>query len=331
MEKSTDIHKINGGLQAKIIMEGKMTGYDIYSDVSLDMAFDLAEKYDIKYVPMDVMLNGKITTSKGLMGFDEMHTYYEELRHGAMTGTSQISQAVYEDIFTTCVKEGRSLMYLALSSGLSSTYDSACLVLSEIKEEYGEDNVHIEVIDTLGATGGMGMLAELAGINRDAGMDLKENAEYIREYTHRIHYWFMVEDLMFLKRGGRVSGASAVIGTALNIKPVLEINSIGKLDTVAKKRGLKLAMKELADLFMSNRGDPLFEKTLNEKHREELDRLKNRVYMCSSDRMADLEILKEMILKLRPESDIRITPLGPVIGAHTGPDMIAVINFGNVR
>lgn len=308
-----------------------MTAYDIYSDVSLDMAFDLAEKYDIKYVPMDVVLNGEIYASKGLMSLDDMHAYYEKLRHGATTGTSQISQAVYEDIFTACVKEGRSLMYLALSSGLSSTYDSACLVLSEIKEEYGEENVHIEVIDTLGATGGMGMLAELAGINRDAGMDLKENAEYVREYAHRIYYWFMVEDLMFLKRGGRVSGTTAVLGTALNIKPVLEINSIGKLDTVAKKRGVKMAMKELADRFMSNRGEPLFERALNEKHREELNSLKNRVYLCSSDRMADLEVLKDMLLKLKPESDICITPLGPVIGAHTGPDLMAVIHFGNAR
>ena len=161
----------------------------------------------------------------------------------------------------------------------------------------------------------MGPLAESAFANMEAGMSLKENADWLREHAKRVNLWFKVEDLMYLKRGGRVSAATAVIGTALNIKPILRINDEGKLETIDKKRGSKLAIKSLVERF-ENTFDPT---------------VSDVVYVCCADCMDDANTLKDMILENHPELKVRVTMLSPIIGAHTGPDMLALIHYGTGR
>lgn len=287
--------------------------YLIFSDVSLDIDANFEKENDIRYIPMEYVLGEEIFHCAQPESNEMMHIYYEKLRQKIVTQTSQITPSRYVEIFEPLVKEGVQIIYISLSSGLSNTYESALLAVQNLKEDY--DDVQIEVIDSLGATGGMGLLVEAAVNNRREGMAFEENAKWLRDHAKYINYWFKVEDLMYLKRGGRVSAATAVVGTALNIKPILTINSNGKLETIDKKRGNKLAFKAILDKFEQN-----YDKNMGKV-----------VYICCSDCMNDSETLSDMLLEKYPDLVIRKTMLSPIIGAHTGPDMLALIHFGTAR
>lgn len=287
--------------------------YLIFSDVSLDIDMEFAKENDVKYVPMEYVLGENTYYCERPESDEMMHEYYDKLRNKIETHTSQITPNHYYEIFEPYVKDGKEIIYLSLSSGLSNTYESALLAVNNLKEDY--DNVKIEVIDTLSATGGMGLLCEAAVNNRKSGMSLEENATWLREHASNISHWFKVEDLMYLKRGGRISAATAVIGTALNIKPILKIDAEGRLQTIDKKRGTKLALKALIDKFEEN-VDFSYGKT---------------VYISCADCMEDADNLKKLLLELHPDLVIRTTMLSPIIGAHTGPDMLALIHFSKKR
>lgn len=285
--------------------------YSIYIDVSVDTAPEIIEKNDIKLVPMAYTIGSEQRTCVQLESEETLHDFYDQLRNGADSGTSQITPAYYEETFAEEVKAGRGILYISLSSGLSNTYSSSMVAISNLKEEYGE--VHIETVDSLAATGGMGLLLELAIRNRSAGMSLEDNARNLRDRALEISHWFMVDDLMFLKRGGRVSAATAVVGTALNVKPMLKIDDMGKLVTISKQRGRNKTIKQLVELYI-NAYDASLEQDIMIVH---------------SDCSEDAEKLKAMIEEANPNAKIRIQMLSPIIGAHTGPDMLAVIHWGN--
>lgn len=287
--------------------------YLIFADVSVDIDTKTAQEKGISFVPMEYVLGEDTFMCSHPESDEMMHNFYEKLRDKVETHTSQITPNFYYEFFEPYVKDGKSLLYISLSSGLSNTYESALLAVENLKEDY--ENVNIEVVDSISATGGMGLLCESAADNRDAGMGLAENADRLRENAKLINHWFKVEDLMYLKRGGRVSAATAIIGTALNIKPILKINSEGKLDTIDKKRGNKLAIKTLID-----------------KYEETMDGdISKTVYICCADCMEDAENLKSQLLEKYPDLTIRTTMLSPIIGAHTGPDMLALIHYGKTR
>ena len=295
-------------------MQIVMKDYEIFADVSIDIDKEFADKNGLKYVPMEYVL-GEDTFSCTEPESDEMmHNYYEKLRGKVETHTSQIVPYNYICLFEPYVKEGKDILYISLSSGLSNTYESALMAARELKEDYPDSNVL--VVDSLAATGGMGLLTEIAFKHKQAGMDINENADKLTEYAKRISYWFKVEDLMYLMRGGRVSATTAILGTALNIKPLLTVNDKGKLETIDKKRGNKQAMKAMIERFEKN-FDPDFYPV---------------VYICCSDCVEEAEKLKGMVLEKQPGAEVKITMLSPIIGAHTGPDMIALIYFnkGNV-
>lgn len=287
--------------------------YEIFTDVSVDIDRDFAAQNHIRYVPMDYVLGTETFHCEAPESDEMMHQYYDRLRNKITTQTSQIVPYHYISVFEPYIKEKKPILYICLSSGLSNTYESALMAVKTLKDSY--DEVSIEVVDSLGATGGMGLLAESACVNRDKGMSLEENAAWLRTYARKINYWFKVEDLMYLKRGGRISAATAVMGTALNIKPILIVNSEGKLDTVAKKRGSRQALKHIIDQFEA-RFDPS---------------ISNSVYICGSDSMAEAQVLKEMVLEKHPGLDVRTTMLSPIIGAHTGPDMLSLIYYGTEK
>ena len=287
--------------------------YYIFADVSIDIDKDYAAEHDIHYVPMEYVLGEDTFHCEAPESDSMMHEYYEKLRNKIATHTSQITPNHYIEVFEEYVKEGKEIVYLSLSSGLSNTYESALMAVKLLEEDY--DEVKIEVVDSLGATGGMGVMVELAVNNREAGMNYKENSQWLREHADNINYWFKVEDLMYLKRGGRVSAATAIMGTALNIKPILTIDKNGKLQTIDKKRGNKLALKAMVERFNANY-DPSVLKT---------------VYLSCADCTDDADMLKTLIEECRPEAEVKITMLSPIIGAHTGPDMISLIYYGGTR
>lgn len=287
--------------------------YLIFTDISADVDADFVKEHDIRYVPMEYVLGKETHLCDRPATDEEMRFFYEQLRNKVLTQTSQITPNHYMELFEPLLKEGKDIMYLSLSSGLSNTYESALLAAKNLKEDFPD--AQIEIVDTLGATGGMGILIEAAAENRTAGMEIAKNAAWLREHACNVNFWFKVQDLMYLKRGGRVSAATAVVGTALNIKPILCINAEGKLDTIDKKRGTKLAIKALLDYFDAN-----YEASLG-----------NLVYICCADCMEEANDLKEQLLKSHPELTIRITMLSPIIGAHTGPEMLSVIHWGKKR
>ena len=287
--------------------------YIIFADVSIDIDMAFADKYDLKYISMEYILDDNSFNCSRPENDEMMHQYYEKLRLKASTHTSQIVPNNYVEAFEGYIKEGKGILYISLSSGLSNTYESALLAANMLGEDYPE--CEVEIVDSLGATGGMGILAESACLNREKGMSLSDNAKWLREHANNINFWFKVEDLMYLCRGGRVSATTAVVGTALKIKPILTIDSTGKLQTIDKKRGDKQAMLGLIERF---------EETYDPD-------MGNTVYVSCADCRDVAETLKSKLLEKHPDLDIKITMLSPIIGAHTGPDMLSLIYYGSKR
>lgn len=287
-----------------------MNDYMICMDASGDIIREAALENEIEFVPMEYSLGEEMRTSHGCESEELLKKFYDGQRNGDLTKTSQISPYMYEEYFKKFMELGKSILYFCLSSGLSSTYQSAMLAAQCLKEDYPD--AELIPVDTLAATGGIGLLVEKAIENRKNGMTIHENLESIQAVIPKLRHYFMVQDLMYLKRGGRVSAATALVGSALNIKPMLKIDENGKLITVDKKRGNKAAMSSLFSFFKENY-DP---------------ELGTNIYICDADTPELAQSLVEKVKEAAPEVTVRRTMLSPIIGAHTGPGMLSMILFG---
>lgn len=283
--------------------------YLIVMDASADIDSKVFIEEDIRFIPMQYSLNEEMRESKGIESEELLKSFYDSQRSGELTKTTQITPYQYINFFSKLLNEGYSILYLSLSSGLSSTYQSAMLAASELNDEHKDEKVY--VVDTLGATGGIGVLLELACKYRKEGKSIEENCALLNNAKLKLHHFFMVQDLMYLRRGGRVSGATAVVGTVLGIRPILKIDENGKLVNFAKRRGNKLALEELAKLFNEN-----YE--LND----------SPIYIVDGDAKELGDFLASEIKKLIPEVVVKRNMLSPIIGAHTGPGLVAVCFIG---
>lgn len=290
---------------------GKKNSYELYIDASVDIEQRYLEENDIHIIPMEYMVDDQVYVMDRPQTEEELHVFYGKMRKGSLTGTSQITPYTYEKYFREAAEAGRSLLYICLSSGLSSTYASSLTAAAAVKEDYPE--VQIECVDSLGATGGMGLLLLLAIRNREAGMSLMDNAAFLRAHALDMGFWFMVEDLVYLKRGGRISAAAALAGNVLNLKPILQINREGKLVNISKQRGVPRALKYMVDCY--------------EKAHD--DTLGSDVVIAHADCRERAEKLADEVRRINPDARIQICPMGPVIGSHTGPGFAAIIHFGN--
>lgn len=287
-----------------------MNDYIICMDASGDIIKETADENGIEFVPMEYSLGEEMRTSHGCEDEELLKKFYDGQRSGDLTKTSQISPFMYEEYFKQFLENGKSILYFSLSSGLSSTYQSAILASENLKEEYPDQEVL--PVDTLAATGGIGLLVEKAIENKKAGMDLHENYESVKALVPHLRHFFMVQDLMYLKRGGRVSAATAIVGSALNIKPILKIDENGKLVTIDKKRGNKSAMSALFTYFKEN-------------YNPELG---NKIYICDGDTPDLAKSLASKVQEAVPGIQVQRMMLSPVIGAHTGPGMLSMILLG---
>lgn len=284
--------------------------YVIFSDISADIPADYAKENDIRFISMRYSLGDEDRVCEEIEAEEILKRFYDGQRNGDLTRTSQISPQIYMDVFTPVLEEGTDILYLALSSGLSSTYQSSCLAAGQLREQFPERE--IVCVDSLAATGGMGLLLEAAVQNRKEGMALLENGKWLEENRLHVCHWFMVEDLMYLKRGGRVSAATAVVGSALNIRPVLKIEEDGTLKNFAKARGTKRALNSLVDYY---------EAASDKKPGE-------RIYILHADSRENAEYLEEKVKQINPQCSVTKMMLSPIIGAHTGPGMCAVVHLG---
>ncbi len=287
-----------------------MEKYIICIDASADIDENIFEKEGIQFIPMEYSFNNEMRTSKGIEDAKLLKDFYDGQRNGDLTKTSQITPFMYEEFFEKYLKEGYSILYLALSSGLSSTYSSSLMAINSLKETYNDLN--ILSVDSLSATGGLGILTERAARNKNKGMSIKDNYEDLIKTTHKIKHWFLVQDLNYLKRGGRVSPTTAFVGSMLNIKPILKIDELGKLVTISKKRGTKGASLELLRLFENS-----FDENMDDV-----------IYIIDADEKSIADNLVTQIKTKYPSLTIRRKTLCPIIGAHTGPGMVAICHMG---
>lgn len=285
------------------------TAYHIFTDASADFQPEFAKKEQIHVIPMSCSLGDEELICSCAESNEEIKRYYDGQRDGKMTRTTQISPQKYIDAFLPFVKKGESILYLSLSGGLSSTHSSSLIAAKELSDDY--PYAKVVCIDSRSATIGIGLLLECAAKNRADGMSIEENAAWLEENRLKVCHWFMVDDLMHLKRGGRISPTTAIVGSALNIKPILRIEADGTLASFAKKRGAKAAMSELVELYKQN--------TVGGKG--------ERVLIVHSDNTEGADFLEQEIKKINPDCVITINMLTPIIGCHTGPGMCAIVHF----
>lgn len=284
--------------------------YQLITDAAADLLPQFVQEQEIHVIPMNYTLDSEELVYHGTEPAETLKRYYDGEREGKMTSTSQITPQTYVDYFRTFAEKGESLLYLSLSGGLSGTYNSSLIAANELMEEF--PGVEIRCVDSRGATVGMQILMECAAKNREDGMGIKENAAWLEENRLRVCHWFMVEDLMFLKRGGRISGAAAVVGTALNIRPILRIEADGTLINFIKKRGSKAALNQLLELYDNASGKPEGE----------------RICIVHSDNEEGADWLEQEVKRINPSCTVDKMLLSPVIGCHTGPGMVGIVHLG---
>ena len=277
--------------------------FTLSTDTSCDIFRSELKERGIEYRPL-------VYTIDDVPYFDEFSAdsdykvFYDRIRAGDMPTTSQINVAEHEEFFEAlCDKYDGDIVHITLSSGLSSTYGSACKAAEAVNARRG---MRVYIVDSLGATIATRRVVDEAQRLRDAGMAAKDAVVALNDYVAHIQTWFMPTDLMHLKRGGRVSGPSAYIGTALQIKPILFINKVGGLSVIQKVMGASKGISAMADIFKKRVSGDV-----------------QKVYIASADsNLADS--LAQKIKAVRPDCDVEIGWIGPVIGAHTGCNAVGV-------
>ena len=285
--------------------------YQIITDATADLNDELLSGLpEVRIIPMNVQVNGReyLFGPGGNIDCDE---FYAFLRSGQFASTSQINPATYREYFEPILQEGRDLLYLCFSSGLSKTLESARMAIAELQEEYPERT--ILCLDTLCAAVGEGLFVMEAARKQMQGMDIHSLYNWLEEHRLNLCHWVTVDTFDHLKHGGRVSATSAAMGTLLGIKPLIHVDENGKLVAVGKPRGKKKALEALVSN-MEKGWQPEISKPVIIGHGDSLEVARE---------------LRDLVAARFPEAEILIAPIGPVIGAHAGPGVMTVFFWGN--
>ena len=287
-----------------------MSDYVITTDSNSDVLPEFIKENDLTIIPQYYSFGDTVYGDELNM---PPHEFYETMRKGELPKSQANNPAVIRDKFEKILKEGKNILHIAFSSALSGSCNNVVMTANELLEDYPDRK--IMVFDSLNASLGEGVSVYRAVELWKEEKSMEEVYDILMEERDHVNVSFTVNDLYHLQRGGRVSKTTAVVGSLVNIKPILTINRGGKLDTIDKKRGNKQAMKGLISRFQDTY-DP---------------ELGNTVYICCADCMDDARSLKESLLETEPGLEVKITMLSPIIGAHTGPDMLSLIHFGRNR
>lgn len=283
---------------------------------TVDLSAAYLSKRNIPYVCFHFTMDGmQYADDLGVsMPFDE---FYARIAAGAQPSTSQVNEGEYIDFFTPFLEGGHDVVHLSLSSGLSGSYQSACIARDELKARFPERT--IEVIDSLGASSGYGLLTDYAADLRDAGLSAQEASKKILARRLQVHHWFFSTDLTSYYRGGRISKGSAVFGTLLGICPLLNMDHLGRLIPRSKHRGKKRVIEEIVARM--------------EEHAEGGTSYSGRCFLSQSACYADARVVADAVEARFPKLDgkVVINSVGTVIGAHTGPGTVALFFFGDER
>lgn len=287
-----------------------MQNYALFTDSSADLPLSLISEYDIKVIQLTVTVEGEAPKPNNEV---ECKAFYGTLRTKKTATTSTPSIDTFMTAFEEELKAGRDVLYLGFSSGLSGTYNAGFVASKELADKYPERKIY--TVDTLCASLGEGLLVYTAAKMRRNGDSIETVCSFAEKEKHRLCHWFTVDDLFFLKRGGRVSAATAVMGTMLSIKPVMHVDEAGKLINVEKARGRKNAVDRLFDKMKATAIDPEAQE----------------VFISHGDCPEDAKYLAERIEKELNVKSVLIDYVGPVIGAHSGPGTLALFFYGTER
>jgi DegV family protein with EDD domain len=287
-----------------------MRNYVLVSDATLDLPIDVLSRYDIRVIPMGVEIDNVPYNHYPDEREISIEDFYTKLKNGSVSHTTQITPAVFTDYFAGLINDGMDILYIAFSSGLSGTYNTAQLVIRELSEEYPDRK--IIGIDSLCASIGEGLLVLNAALQKQKGLNIDELTGWIEQNKRASRHWFTVKDLFYLKRGGRITSIEAVVGTALKIKPTLTTDDHGKLTVHSKIRGTRAELDFLVSKLES----------------EGVDLKSKTVIIGHGDDLSQAQELEKLIRDKNLVKDIMISKIGPVIGTHTGPGMLALVFMG---
>ena len=290
-----------------------MSDFVILTDSSADLTAELAAQLQVAVLPLSFTLRNQIYYNYPDNREMDPKAFYDLLRQGETATTSAINVSQYTDVLEPLLQAGKDVLILAFSSGLSTTYNSGVIAADDLRERYPERKVY--VVDTLCASLGQGLLVWLAARERSRGRTIEEVRDWAELNKLNLCHQFTVDDLHFLKRGGRISATTAVVGSMLQIKPVLHVDNEGHLVNIAKARGRNAALKALVDRMEQTAVAP----------REQT------VFISHGDCLEDAQQVARMIRERMGTQDFVFNYVGPVIGAHAGPGTVALFYLGTER
>jgi DegV family protein with EDD domain len=290
-----------------------MRDYVIITDSTIDLPPQLAEEMELIVLPL-----GFVVGEDSYRNFlDErelpIKTFYQRLAAGEHVSTSQISTNEYLAAFRAILDQGKDLIYLSLSSGLSATFEGSLFARDQLRAEYPD--AKIICVDSLSASAGQGMVAYLAAQQKKAGLDIDELHEWLESNKLRVCHWFTVNDLMHLYRHGRCSGAAAFAGSLLHIQPVLHVDNEGRLIPMEKVRNAKKAIEALVEKMAATVENP----------EEQL------IIIAHGDNPEGAQYLEKLVRERWQVRDVATTYIGPVIGSHTSCGAVALLFLGKPR
>ncbi|MGI6168086.1 MAG: DegV family protein [Christensenellales bacterium] len=282
--------------------------YVLMTDSNSEIPYTMADEYDITCILMQYTIDGE-EYFYDLGRHTDIDQFYQRVTMGAAVSTAQRNPQDFVDFWRPMLEAGKDILYIAFSSQLSGTYNCALMAREEVLAEFSERRV--EIVDTLAISFCEGQLVYQAAQMRKAGSSLDQVRDWVEENKQHAMAYFMVDSLVYLKRGGRVSGTAAAMGTLLDIKPMLHVSAEGKLEPVEKLKGRKKAIKRMVEMLREKRVDERYPVAI--KHA-----------VCEQDAQA----IRQELEKHYSFPEIFIHPIGPVIGSHVGPGTLALVFMG---
>ena len=290
-----------------------MRDYVIMTDSCCDLTDQMARELELEVLPLTMHMDGQDYPNDLAGTAISNQEFYKRIRAGKLATTSAVNVGQFQDAMRRVLESGRDIVCVCFSSALSTTYQSAVIAAEDLRAEFPEAEIH--VVDSLSASLGQGLLLYLAVEQKRKGLTAAELAQWVEDNRLIVCHWFTVDDLNFLKRGGRVSATTALLGTMLSIKPIMHTSDEGKLVPVSKARGRKAAIAALLDKIEALGIHPE----------------KQTMFICHADCEEDAKAVAQTIQDRFGTPTVHINYIGPVIGSHTGPNTMGIFFVGTQR
>ena len=290
-----------------------MRDYVIMTDSCCDLTDQMARELELEVLPLTMHMDGQDYPNDLAGTAISNQEFYKRIRAGKLATTSAVNVGQFQDAMRRVLESGRDIVCVCFSSALSTTYQSAVIAAEDLRAEFPEAEIH--VVDSLSASLGQGLLLYLAVEQKRKGLTAAELAKWVEDNRLTVCHWFTVDDLNFLKRGGRVSATTALLGTMLSIKPIMHTSDEGKLLPVSKARGRKAAIAALLDKIEALGIHPE----------------KQTMFICHADCEEDAKAVAQTIQDRFGTPTVHINYIGPVIGSHTGPNTMGIFFVGTQR